>query len=153
YRRKSNVPVREHPLFTEGLFSLVALWGLLHRLTTAQDYFLYPTLPLTVPQVPTILADSVGVLAIVGLGFWAGSRLRDVINGELPLAHTLFSASHYLIFIVGYVVMDNVSGGWVVTNIWHTAQYLMLVWMFNQNAVAKAPADAWFFRVTRRNRW
>jgi len=152
YRRKSNVLVREHPLFTEGLFSLVALWGLLHRLTTAQDYFIYPTLPLWVPHVPALLADGVGALAIAGLCWWGISRVRDVMVGELPLAHTLFSASHYLIFIVGYVVMDNVAGGWVVTNIWHTAQYLMLVWMFNQNAVAKAPADGWFFRFTQRNR-
>jgi len=152
YRRKSNVPVREHPLFTEGLFSLVALWGLLHRLTTAQDYFIYPTLPLWVPQVPVLLADGVGALAIAGLCWWAIARIREAIAGELPLAHTLFSASHYLVFIVGYVVMDNVAGGWVVTNIWHTAQYLMLVWMFNQNAVAKAPADGWFFRFTQRNR-
>jgi hypothetical protein len=50
--------------------------------------------------------------------------------------------------------MDNVSGGWVVTNIWHTAQYLLLVWMFNENAVAKAAPESkgWFFQLTQ-NRW
>src|SRR6185295_1733344 len=83
YRRKSNVLVREHPLFTEGLFSLVALWGLLHRLTTAQDYFIYPTLPLWVPHVPALLADGVGALAIAVLCWWGISRVRDVMVGEL----------------------------------------------------------------------
>jgi hypothetical protein len=153
YRRRSTVRVREHPMFGEALFALVALWGLLHRLTTAQDYFIYPTLPLSVPHVPAMLADGVGALAIAGLCWWAFARLREALAGELPLAHTLFSASHYLIFIVGYIVMDNVAGGWVVTNIWHTAQYLMLVWLFNENAVAKPRAhEGWFFQLTRRNR-
>src|SRR5258705_9609464 len=63
YRRKSSVPVREHPLFAEGLFALVALWGLLHRLTTAPDHFIYPSLPLSLPTVPAALANGVGALA------------------------------------------------------------------------------------------
>jgi MFS family permease len=150
YRRRSQVAVREHPLFAEGLFALVALWGLLHRLTTAQDYFIYPSLPIIVPHVPIWLADGVGVLAVAGLAWWGISRAREWLRGELPVAHTLFSASHYLIFIVGYVIMDNVAGGWVVTNIWHTAQYLMLVWMFNENVATKATPDkGWFFELTQ----
>jgi len=154
YRRRSSVPVRENPLFAEGLFALVALWGLLHRLTTAPDYFIYPSLPIIVPHVPVWFADGVGVLAVAGLAWWGISRAREWLKGELPVAHTLFSASHYLIFIAGYVIMDNVSGGWVVTNIWHTAQYLLLVWMFNENAVAKAAPESkgWFFQLTQ-NRW
>jgi hypothetical protein len=151
YRRRSAVPVNESPLSAETLFTLVALWGLLHRLTTAQDYFIYPSLPVSVPQVPVILANGVGALAIFGLIWWAVARFREWMSGTLPLAHTLFSASHYFIFIVGYIVMDDVAGGWVVTNIWHTSQYLMLVWLFNENAVAKAPTR-WFFRLTRGNR-
>jgi hypothetical protein len=47
--------------------------------------------------------------------------------------------------------MDDVSGGWVVTNIWHTGQYLMLVWLFNENAVSAGPGG-WFRRVTSGNR-
>src|SRR5262245_22485036 len=151
YRRRSAVPVREHPLFAEGLFSLVALWGLLHWLTTAPAYLLYPSLPISTPHVPVWFADSVGVLAIAGLSWWGASKIREWMTGELPLAHTLFSASHYLIFIVGYIVMDDIAGGWVVTNIWHTAQYLMLVWMFNENVVAKAAPESkgWYFQLTR----
>jgi hypothetical protein len=149
YRRRARVPVREHPLFAEGLFALVALWGLLHRLTTAPDHFIYPTLPLIVPHVPVWLADGVGALAIAGLLWWAVQRIRDALNGELPLAHTLFSASHYVVFITGYIVLDDIAGGWLVTNIWHTAQYLMLVWLFNENA--KAKSAGWFFRATRQN--
>jgi hypothetical protein len=153
YRRRSSVPVGDHPLFAEGLFTLVALWGLLHRLTTAPEYFLIPSLPIIVPHVPVWFADGVGLIAVSGLAWWCVMRFREWIAGELPLAHTLFSASHFVIFIVGYVVMDDIVGGWLVTNIWHTSQYLMLVWAFNQNAAAKPEsAEGWFFQATRGNK-
>ena len=153
YRRRSQVPVREHPLFAEGLFTLVALWGLLHRMAAAPDHFLFPYLTISVPAIPFWLADGVGYIAIAGLAWWTITRIRDALAGELPVAHTLFSASHYLIFIFGYVVLDNVVGGWLVTNIWHTTQYLMIVWLFNQNASAKLQAQSgWFIRASRGNR-
>lgn len=152
YRRQSPVPVREPVGSAEALFSLVAAWGLLHRMSAAPEYFLNATLPLWLPPVPVWFADGVGVMAIAGLLWWSAARIREAISGQLPVVHTLFSASHYLIFIVGYVVMDDIVGGWVVTNIWHTGQYLMLVWLFNEKACAKAVSKGWFFRLTRDNR-
>jgi hypothetical protein len=150
YRRKAKGRVLENPLFAEALFVLVPLWGLLHRLTKAQDHFLYPSLPISVPAIPPILANAVGFIACAGLVLWFVARLREWLRGEMPLLHTLFSASHYVVFIVGYIVMDNVAGGWVVTNIWHTGQYLMLVWLFNEDSGATA-ARGWFRTITREN--
>ena len=151
YRRKADGRVLESPRTAEALFVLVPLWGLLHRLTKAPDHFLYPSLPIWVPAVPPALANAVGVVACAGLALWFIARAREWFRGELPLLHTLFSASHYMIFIVGYVVMDDVAGGWVVTNIWHTGQYLMLVWLFNERN-GPAAMRGWFQTVTRGNR-
>jgi hypothetical protein len=151
YRRKAKGQVLESPQFAEALFVLVPLWGLLHRLTKAPDHFLYPSLPILVPPVPVFVADAAGVIACAGLAVWLIARVREYMRGELPVLHTLFSASHYVVFIVGYILMDNISGGWVVTNIWHTGQYLMLVWLFNENAPASA-SGGWFRSATQGNR-
>jgi hypothetical protein len=153
YRRRSTVAVRERPELTQGLFVLVALWGMLHVASKGLDFFLVPSLPMYVPQVPVWAAQTVGIFAVSGLIWWTASRLREWMAGELPIAHTLFSASHYVIFIVGYVLMGDITGGWVVTNIWHTAQYLMLVWLFNQNMVSHGSPGrkGWYFRLTRNN--
>jgi hypothetical protein len=151
YRRKANGRVLENPRFAEALFVLVPLWGLLHRLTKAPDHFLYPSLPIWVPAVPPMLANAVGAVACAGLALWLVARTREWLRGELPLLHTVFSATHYMIFIVGYIVMDDVAGGWVVTNIWHTGQYLMLVWLFNENGGTTA-MRGWFRAVTQGNR-
>src|SRR5258708_15567511 len=79
YRRRSSVRVREHPLFAEGLFALVALWGLLHRLTTAPDHFIYPSLPLSLPTVPVALATGVGAFATAAPPFCPIFRFPDAL--------------------------------------------------------------------------
>jgi hypothetical protein len=139
YRRKSGVPVAEPAFSSEFLFYLIPAWGLLHRLTLPQDHFLMPSLHLVVPLVPVWLANGVGAAAVLGLAWWGVERLREAWTGRLALLHALFSASHFAIFIVGYVVMDDLAAGFVVTNIWHTGQYLMLVWLFNQNKADREP--------------
>jgi uncharacterized membrane protein SirB2 len=49
----------------------------------------------------------------------------------MPMAQTLYVLSHVAIFYVGYVVIDDVTAGWLVANVWHNAQYILFVWWFN----------------------
>jgi hypothetical protein len=154
YSRESGGLVRDNPNLLEGLFYIVPFWGLLHRLTTARDHFLFPSLQLAVPIIPAALANGVGIIACAGLIWWSINRVRDALAGRLAVQHTLFSLSHFLIFIVGYIVMDDMTGGWIVTNIWHTGQYLMLVWLFNQRSLDRGGSGpgALFRFLTRGNR-
>ena len=41
--------------------------------------------------------------------------------------------SHFTIFIVGYLLIDDITYGWLVINVWHNAQYILFVWLFNTN--------------------
>jgi len=41
--------------------------------------------------------------------------------------------SHITIFTVGYLLIDDISHGWLVLNVWHNAQYILTVWLFNNN--------------------
>jgi hypothetical protein len=133
FRRSAKGSVVESEPFDEFLFYLVPAWGLLHQLCLGPDHFLFPSVKIIVPPIPAIVGEAVGVAAVVGLAWWGLQRCREALAGTLPVLHTAFALSHFTIFIVGYVVMDGMAGGWVVTNIWHTGQYLMLVWMFNEN--------------------
>ena len=154
YERKANGLVREDPRFLELMFYLVPVWGLLHRLTTAHDHFLLPNMQIAVPLIPVALANGVGVLACAAMAVWGWGRFRDWLDGRLAVRHTQFTIAHFAIFIVGYVVMDDMTGGWIVTNIWHTGQYLMLVWLFNQRSLESGGTGpgAVFRRLTRGNR-
>ena len=39
--------------------------------------------------------------------------------------------SHFAIFAAGYVLIEDLTYGWLAINIWHNAQYILFVWMYN----------------------
>jgi hypothetical protein len=49
----------------------------------------------------------------------------------LPLAHTLYVASHHAVFFTGYLAIDDATHGWLVVNLWHNLQYLLFVWLYH----------------------
>jgi hypothetical protein len=83
--------------------------------------------------VPELLVDVVGIAAMASLIAWVYQRLRALRAGCLPIAHTWYMLSHFTIFFVGYLLIDDITYGWLVINIWHNAQYILFVWLFNTN--------------------
>jgi hypothetical protein len=86
----------------------------------------------TVP-VPAWAASVVGCIALGLLAYWVLDRARAWREGRLAVAHTVYLASHFTIFLVGYIVIPNIDHGWLAINIWHNSQYLLFVWLFNRN--------------------
>jgi len=131
YRRKAGGILEEDPLATKLVIYLVPLFGVLYR--SAQDPGTFLGLELRMLPVPYVLADLAGVLALAAVAWWAALRFQAWRRGQLPLAHTLYIASHVAIFAAGYVLIADISVGWLVVNIWHNAQYVLFVWLFNNN--------------------
>ena len=131
YAAKSDGLVRDDPTFAQAVFYLVPLWGILHRSWQAPGEFLF--VELRVVPVPELVVDIVGAAAMVTLLVWAIDRLRAWQLGRLPVAHTWYMVSHFVVFYVGYLLIDDITFGWLVINVWHNAQYILFVWLFNTN--------------------
>jgi hypothetical protein len=131
YRRKSGGLVTEGERLSMLTFYLPPLWGILHRSHQAPAEFL--GLELRTLPVPSLLVDIVGTAALTMLAWWIAGRLVAWWRGQLPWAHTLFVLSHLAVFYVGYLGIDSINHGWLVLNIWHNAQYVIFVWLFNTN--------------------
>jgi hypothetical protein len=123
--------VSERENLSRLVFYGVPLWGILHR--SAQDPGLFLGVELRVLPVTPLVVDVVGAAALAGLGWWALRCVRAWREGRLPVAHTLYVASHHLIFAAGYILIPDLDRGWLTLNVWHNAQYLLFVWMFNTN--------------------
>ena len=130
YRRKAGGLIRENPHMAELGLYLMPLWGLLHR---HQGPISFLSLEIHVVPIPRAITDGVALLAIGYLVWWVADRFVAWWQGRLPVAHTLYVLSHWAVFYVAYVALDNLNQGWLVGNLWHTAQYLMFVWMANAN--------------------
>ncbi len=131
YARKAGATLVEDERIAMWALYAVPLWGVLHRSAQAPETFL--GLELKVLPVPALLVDAVGIIAVALLIWWVVTRAMMLWRGTLPLAHTLFMLTHFAIFYTGYILIENIDRGWLVLNIWHNAQYILFVWIYNNN--------------------
>ncbi|MCH8082718.1 MAG: hypothetical protein IH885_00620 [Myxococcales bacterium] len=131
YRGKSQGLVDDSAVFSKLCFYLVPAWGILHRSWQAPDKFLF--IELRVIPTPGWLVDVLGAAALLSVLTWSFTRIRAWRAGRLSHAHTAYMLSHFAVFFVGYRLIEDITYGWLAINIWHNAQYLLFVWLFNNN--------------------
>ena len=68
---------------------------------------------------------------------WVGREFRVFGRRRPDAPHTAYVASHIAIFSAGYLLIADINTGWLVLNIWHNLQYVLIVWMFNARRFAK----------------
>ena len=145
FRRKATgAEIMDGWMFQAVLY-LVPVWGILHRSAQAPATFLGT--PLKVIPVAPVVADVVGWLALASVVYWAGRTAVAASRGRIAVLHTAYMASHFSVFIIGYVLIENINYGWLVVNIWHNAQYLLFVWLFN-NARFQGRIDEKHHRIS-----
>ena len=128
YQRKAGL---NNDLLNKLVIYALPVWGILHRSWQAPEKFLYTEL--RVVPVPFGLVAVAGAVTLGVIGWWVVQTIRDWFLGTVSLAHTLYLCSHLVIFGVGYLAFDNINHGWLVLTIWHNFQYILTVWMFNNN--------------------
>ena len=131
YRVKAGGEVPGSDRFTKWTLYIVPFWGILHRSHQAPAEFL--GLPVKVLPVPSAVLMVVGAVAIASTVVWLVQAVSGAIQLRRVPAHTLYMASHITIFTIGYVAIANIDYGWLVLNVWHNAQYILFVWVYNTN--------------------
>jgi hypothetical protein len=105
--------------------------------------------------VPAWAAQAALAAAGASLAWWLALQLRALRAGTLGLLHFAYLCSHYLIYLVSYVAIQDITNGWLVINVWHNAQYIAFVWLFNSNQFKggvsrRQPALSW---LSQEGRW
>lgn len=131
YSRKAGDVGKEIMPATKWSLYAVPLWGILQRSYQAQPEFLF--LPVRYFPTPYWLVVAAGAFALGTVIWWAWSCFQKWQEGRLPVALVLYMLSHYTVFVVGYVVIKDITYGWLALNVWHNAQYILTVWMYNQS--------------------
>ncbi len=131
YRRRADHQRAIHDYLTTRSLYLLPLFGILYRSYQGQAEFL--GMQVRYLSVPRGVLWVVGALAFVSIAAWAVQQVKAYAERRLALPHTLYVLSHHVIFLTGYVLIDNITVGWLVLNVWHNAQYILLVWLYNNN--------------------
>lgn len=121
-RRAGATPDR----LSDAVVYAFPVWGLLQRAHEGHRVFYDQALYL--PRVPGAVATAAGVGACGLLALWAAREARGLAGRP---GHALFVVSHVVVTAVSYLVIDDITSGWLVVNLWHNAQYLLFVWGVN----------------------
>lgn len=108
--------------------------GILTVSARQPDTFVF--LPVMALPVPLALAYMAQAVAAVLVLMWLHEQLRAWRRGRLAFTYAAYMATHLLIYAVAYIGFEDATRGWLVINMWHNAQYLAFVWMFNNRRFA-----------------
>ena len=134
YLAKSRDRQAGNPLIGKIAFWSMPVAGILSVSARAPAEFLWT--PLWTFPVPAWLAQVAVALAASAVLLWSADQFRLWRRGQLALPYALFMLSHFAIYATAYIGFTDLNYGWVVINIWHNAQYIAFVWMFNNRRFA-----------------
>jgi hypothetical protein len=135
YLRKAGVVPQSRDLVLDGVIYGLPFWGILSRSHQQPTSFL--SLPIYCFPVPSALLYVAGAIASVSVLLWVAREFRLFGRRRPDAPHSAYVASHIAIFSAGYLLIDDINTGWLVLNIWHNLQYVLIVWMFNANRFEK----------------
>ncbi|TGL52391.1 hypothetical protein EHQ59_09545 [Leptospira kemamanensis] len=130
YRRDAGGMSWDSEWLSELTLWSVPIWGFLHRSSQRPNEFLFQDFWL--PPVPKVVVSVAGIISIILWLYWAYTRLMALRRKELDARHTLFMISHFFVFFLGYIWIEELCSGWLLVNVWHNVQYILYVWAFNQ---------------------
>jgi hypothetical protein len=129
YRGKDREALYEDGWLDQAIFYALPVLGILHRSNQDPGYFI--GMELRVIPVPSAVVDVATAATLALLCLWTWRRIEAWRQGRLAIVHTAYMLTHFAIFAVGYLAIADLTFGWLVINMWHNAQYILFVWMFN----------------------
>ena len=108
---------------------LLPLAGIAYR--SYQDPGMFLGMPLKVIPVSLEVFQAILIASSIVLIWWLIRQWITFKNGKTSVAYVTYMLSHIIIFIVGYLWIQDINKGWLVLNVWHNAQYIMFVWLYN----------------------
>jgi hypothetical protein len=139
-------------LATDLVIYLVPLYAIAARSSTMGNEFLgFPVKAIVLPEV---IVTTLGIAAAGAVVAWVVKTARAAVADTLDLTYTSYIISHVGVFLVAYIVVDDVNVGWLAINVWHNFQYVLVVWMSNAKRYAGGidPAARFLSRISQPGR-
>jgi hypothetical protein len=136
YRRANGGSAAGHDRLTDVVIFSFPLAGLAHRMHQRPSEFYWN--PIRLPDVPAPVVAVLGAVAIVSLlAYLVRIVRRGRATGHWFAAETRFVLSHVAITTISYLLVHEITSGWLFINIWHNAQYLLFVYAFHARRFAR----------------
>lgn len=129
YASKAGISHIPNTLVHRMAFYSVPVAGILDLSARAPETFLF--MPLRVIPIPELFASVFGLVALAAFLVSMTVRCRAALRDRGQLPYVIYLLSHYAVYFTAYIGVKDVTIGWLVINIWHNAQYILFVWLYN----------------------
>lgn len=129
YIGKSRDKQLPNPRLARAALYSVPLTGILavsHR--SPPDFLYFPLRTLPVTESVVLIA---AIITVAILGLWVLEQVKAYMAGRLAIPYVMYVTSHFIVYFFAYIYMEEINYGWLIVNIWHNAQYILFVWLYN----------------------
>lgn len=140
YAGKSGVRQFSNPWILRAAFYAVPLTGFLAVSNRNPAQFLY--FPIRMIPVADIVLQLALLVTAALLIMWLIEQLRAYRAGQLAVPYVAYTLSHFTIYYFAYIYFEQIDYGWLTVNIWHNAQYILFVWLYNNRRFGGKPSES-----------
>lgn len=117
-----------------ALFYLVPLTSFIYMISSG------PTEFLGIPIFTVVFQESFRWLLLItsyaGALAWLFNGTKALSRKQISAWYFIYMLTHFTIYLVSYTLITEINYSWLTINIWHNAQYIGFVWLFNRKRYA-----------------
>lgn len=129
YAARSGRPLLLDAKLHRVVFWLIPVAGFVNASARSPEMFLF--MPVEMIAFPEAIVTTINIVAATTYLWWLLTHAIAIRAGRVALPWFLYMNSHFLIYSIAYIFIEQINFGWLVINIWHNAQYILFVWLFN----------------------
>lgn len=116
------------------LFYFVPLTSFVYMISSGPTEFL--GIPIFTVVFPESFRWLLLIASYAGALLWLFSGTRALSQKRISAWYFIYMLSHFTIYLVSYTLITEINYSWLTINIWHNAQYIGFVWLFNRKKYA-----------------
>ena len=115
-------------------FYLVPLTTFTYMISAGHSHFL--GIPIWTATLPENIRFALLALCYGSIVYWMIFGTKALLRKDITPFYYGYVLTHYFIYTISYVAINDINCSWLTINIWHNAQYIGFVWLFNHKRYA-----------------
>ncbi|MGI5308342.1 hypothetical protein [Rheinheimera sp. WS51] len=112
------------------MFYTVPFTTFFYMISGGPEYFL--NIPILTISLSTELRLILMIISFSAALLWLIKGLIALAQKKISFLYYIYTLSHYSIYLTAYIFITEIDYSWLTINIWHNAQYIGFVWLFNR---------------------
>ena len=143
--RSGNKQLGQSPILRLAFYS-VPITGILavsHR--SPGEFLFFPLKTFPIPEMALNIAIAATVILVA---IWLIEQVQAYGAKKFSLPYFMYVVSHFTVYFFAYIYHRELDYGWLTINIWHNAQYILFVWLYNNRRFSGRANDSQRFLST-----